>query len=133
MAKDRTLAEELLEFTTAFKELKYIPIKYLAFFDEDKELDDIITSIDLVLKSGELMHFDNDELMGVENGHFYYSSYENGLFEYSEKTGLYYEYYHGTRGEGCHVVGFKNLQLESGFPAELIIIDKIIEKRSNND
>lgn len=72
--------------------------------------------IELVKKNGTELEtecfFNDKELLEIDSsGHFYYSSYENGIVRFNEKTGLYDHMYYGTRTPKEYI-GY--LELEEG-------------------
>ena len=68
-----------------------------------------VEEITLVLENGEVKDFWGDEIMCIRDGHFYYSSYDYGIYEFDEDTMLYYEYFRYKKSEGDKVIGYFDL------------------------
>ena len=109
----------------------YIPIEELTKF-KDTDLSKII----LIQDTGDTRDFWCDELMGIDtDGHFYYSSFNGGVFEYNKATDNYTGHYCG-HPTNYNIVGFINIKFSSWDDLtkeqlEIVLIDVANEPSDN--
>lgn len=113
-----------------FENKLYIPIKEL-----EKYKGICVESITLVDDKGYDEDWCGGEIMEIdENGHFYYSDYESGIYEYNENIGKYRKAYHCSLSEGDTIVGFYNLVLSDKKVEESFkenILKKVMKEEIN--
>lgn len=86
----------------------FLPIEDLKKYEgEDVE------EITLITDKKEQKHFSYGEIMQIEDGHFYFSDYEQGIYEYNEKDEKYHSHFHYIESEGDKIIGFRNLKLDT--------------------
>lgn len=61
----------------------------------------------------EQKHFSFGDIMEIKDGHFYFSDYEQGIYEYNEKDEKYHSHFHCNESEGDKIIGFRNLKLDT--------------------
>lgn len=93
----------------------FLPIEDLKKYEgEDVE------EITLITDKKEQKHFSYGEIMQIEDGHFYFSDYEQGIYEYNEKDEKYHSHFHYNESQGDKIIGFRNLKIGSYFENEEI-------------
>lgn len=86
----------------------FLPIEDLKKYEgEDVE------EITLITDKKEQKHFSYGEIMEIKDGHFYFSDYEQGIYEYSEKDERYHSHFHYHESQGDKIIGFRNLKLDT--------------------
>ena len=113
-----------------FKNKLYIPIKNLKQY-EGRD----VKSITLIDNKGNFEEWGYGEISEVRDGHYFYSDYDNGIYEYSTKDRKYHKHFLGSRSAGDKIVGYLDLELSSGFIKESekeYIIEKHLENIRRN-
>ena len=110
-----------------FKNKLYIPIKNLKQY-EGRDVE----SITLIDNKGNFTEWGCGEISEVQDGHYYYSDYNNGIYEYSTKDRKYHRHFWGSLSAGDKIVGYVDLELCSGFVKESER-DYIVEELLNGE
>lgn len=85
----------------------FLPIEELKKYEgEDVE------EITLITDKKEQKHFSCGEIMRIEDGHFYFSDYNQGIYEYNEKDEKYHGHFHYHENQGDKIIGFRDLKLD---------------------
>lgn len=92
----------------------FLPIEKL----KDYEGKDV-SEITLITSDKKQKHFGYGEIMEIKDGHFYFSDYEQGIYEYNEKDEKYYSHFH-YQSQGDKIIGFRDLKIGSCFENEEI-------------
>lgn len=100
----------------------FLPIEDLKKY-EGKNVE----KITLITDKKEQKHFSYGEIMEIEDGHFYFSDYEQGIYEYNKKDGKYHGYYHYKESQGDKIIGFRDLVIGSFFSDEQEIKESFME------
>lgn len=91
------------------KDKLYIPISNL-----NKYKGQSIDGITLIDSDGYYKTWDVGDIMEIsEDGHFYFSDYERGLYYYDKNTERYYHHCNFVRNEGDNIVGFVDLKINN--------------------
>lgn len=105
LKKEKGAINEALD-NFVIKNKLYLPIDRL----KDYAGKDVY-EITLIDESGEEYNFYYGDIMEItEDGHFYYSDYENGIYEYDPNTNNYHRDFCHSR-ENRTIVGFRDLCL----------------------
>ncbi len=96
-----------------FENKLYIPIKNLKQY-EGRD----VYSITLIDDKGNFEEWGYGEIAEIEDGHYFYSDYNNGIYEYSTKDRRYHKHFYGSTSAGDKIVGYVDLELSSGFVKE---------------
>lgn len=110
-----------------FKNKLYIPIKNLKQY-EGRD----VYSITLIDDKGNFEEWGSGEISEVKDGHYYYSDYNNGIYEYSTKDRKYHNHCCHSRSAGDKIIGYIDLELSSGFVKESkkeYIVEKILTEK----
>jgi len=86
---------------------------FLPIEDLKKYEGEYVEEITLITDKKEQKHFSCGEIMKIKDGHFYFSDYEQGIYEYNEKDEKYYSHYHFNKSQGDKIIGFRNLVLNN--------------------
>ena len=81
----------------------FLPIEDLKKY-EGKDVEEIT----LITDKKEQKHFSYGEIMEIKDGHFYFSDYEQGIYEYNEKDKKYYSHFHYHESQGDKIIGFRD-------------------------
>lgn len=93
----------------------FLPIEDLKKYEgEDVE------EITLITDKKEQKHFFYGDIMKIEDGHFYFSDYEQGIYEYNGKDEKYHSHFHYHESQGDKIIGFRDLKIGSCFENEEI-------------
>ena len=65
--------------------------------------------------------------MEIRNGHFYFSDYEQGIYEYNEKDEKYHSHFYSHGSSGDKIIGFRNLKIGSCFEKKEEIKESFME------
>lgn len=86
----------------------FLPIEGLKKYEGED-----IEKITLITDKKKQKHFSYGEIMEIKDGHFYFSDYEQGIYEYNEKDEKYHSYFHYHESEGDKIIGFRDLKLDT--------------------
>ena len=86
----------------------FLPIEDLKKYEGED-----IEEITLITDKKKQKHFSYGEIMEIKDGHFYFSDYEQGIYEYNEKDEKYYSHYRFNKSKGDKIIGFRNLVLNN--------------------
>lgn len=100
----------------------FLPIEELKKYDG---LD--IDEITLITDKKEQRHFSCGDIIKVENGNFYYSDYECGIYEYFDKDKKYHHSYRCNESDGDIIIGFMNLTLGNVWKGRTRIEESFME------
>lgn len=100
----------------------FLPIEELKKY-EGKDVEEIT----LITDKKEQKHFSYGEIMEIKDGHFYFSDYEQGIYEYNEKDGKYYSHFHYNKSQGDKIIGFRDLEIGSCFEPKEEIKESFME------
>ena len=88
----------------------FLPIEDLKKYEGED-----IEEITLITDKKKQKHFSYGEIMEIKDGHFYFSDYEQGIYEYNEKDKKYHSHFHYHESQGDKIIGFRDLKLGSCF------------------
>ena len=86
----------------------FLPIEDLKKY-EGEDVEEII----LITDKKKQKHFSYGEIMEIKDGHFYFSDYEQGIYEYNEKDEKYHSHFHYHESQGDKIIGFRDLKLDT--------------------
>lgn len=100
----------------------FLPIEDLKKY-EGKDVE----KITLITDKKEQKHFSYGEFMEIKDGHFYFSDYEQGIYEYDEKDGKYHSHFRYKKSQGDKIIGFRDLVIGSLFSEKQEIKESFME------
>lgn len=92
---------------------------FLSIEDLKKYEGKDVEEITLITDKKEQKHFSCGDIMGIKDGHFYFSDYEQGIYEYNKKDEKYYSHFY-KQSQGDKIIGFRDLKIDSCFETEEI-------------